>query len=204
MKRGDKSSEGPIFPNPPQRPEEINFRLESDVWLRAQSWDTTRQGIFITRLGGLGSGEKSTAFELIHVDVLEKIWIPEGEKTENGKWKQEVTFKSSFQLNVSRFQTKWLEIENSIAKDNPASWQVAIFNADKLVDSALKERRFKGQTMGERMKAAQKTWSNANYIWSAHKIRNQLAHESDMKLTYELTLRSLSAFKQALKDLGAI
>ena len=101
MKRGDKSSDGPIFPNPPQRPEEINFRLESDVWLRAQSWDTTRQGIFITRLGGLGSGEKTTAFGLIHVDVLEKIWIPEGEKTENGKWKQEVTFKSSFQLNCA-------------------------------------------------------------------------------------------------------
>lgn len=115
-----------------------------------------------------------------------------------------ITLKSSSRLNVARYQTKWLEIENSVRRDNPASWQVAIFNADKLVDQALRDRKFKGQTMGERMKAAQKTWSNANYIWGAHKIRNQLAHETDVKISYELTLRSLSAFKQGLKDLGAI
>lgn len=116
-----------------------------------------------------------------------------------------VTAKTSQRrLNVSRFQTKWLEIENSISRDNAASWQLAILNADKLVDQALRESRVKGQTMGERMKAAEKLWSNANHVWGAHKIRNQLAHETDVKLSYDVTLRSLSAFKQALKDLGAI
>ena len=112
--------------------------------------------------------------------------------------------KNAPQLNVARYQTKWLEIENSISRDNRASWQVAIMNADKLVDQALRDRHYKGQTMGERMKAAQKIWSNANHIWGAHKIRNQLAHETDVQLSYETTLRSLTAFKQALKDLGAI
>ena len=108
------------------------------------------------------------------------------------------------QLNVAKYQTKWLEIENSVTRDNPASWQLGVMNADKLVDQALRERKFKGQTMGERMKAAQKSWSNANHVWGAHKIRNQLAHEADVQLNYETTLRSLTAFKQALKDLGAI
>lgn len=112
--------------------------------------------------------------------------------------------KNASQLNVAKYQTKWLEIENSLSRDNRASWQLAILNADKLVDKALRERHYKGQTMGERMKSAQKTWSNANLVWGAHKIRNQLAHETDVELTYETTLRSLTAFKQALKDLGAI
>ncbi|MGB4767972.1 MAG: hypothetical protein WBP22_01830 [Candidatus Saccharimonas sp.] len=112
--------------------------------------------------------------------------------------------KTHSRLNVSRFQTKWLEIENSVSRDNEASWQLAIFNADKLLDHALRESRYKGSTMGERMKSAQKVWKNANYVWGAHKIRNRLAHESDVKLSYDITLRSLSAFKQALKDLGAI
>ncbi len=107
-------------------------------------------------------------------------------------------------LNVKRYQAKWLEIENSVRRDNAASWQLAIMNADKLLDQALRERRFKGQTMGERMKAAQKVWKNANHVWSAHKVRNQLAHEVNVQLNYDTTLRSLSAFKQALKDLGAI
>lgn len=107
-------------------------------------------------------------------------------------------------LNVKRYQTKWLEIENSVRRDNSASWQLAIMNADKLLDQALRDRRFKGQTMGERMKAAGKVWKNANHVWGAHKIRNQLAHEVNANVTYDITLRSLSAFKQALKDLGAI
>ena len=107
-------------------------------------------------------------------------------------------------LNVQRYQTKWLEIENSVRRDNNASWQLAIMNADKLLDQALRERRFKGQTMGERMKSAQKVWKIANHVWGAHKVRNQLAHEVNAHISYDTTLRSLSAFKQALKDLGAI
>ena len=47
-------------------------------------------------------------------------------------------------LNVTRFRTQWLAIENSFSKSNPASWHVAIFNADKLVDKALRESRYKG------------------------------------------------------------
>ena len=112
--------------------------------------------------------------------------------------------KNAPKLRVERYQTRWLEIENSLSRTVASSWQVAIMDADKLLDQALKDRHFKGQTMGERMKSAQKTWTNANYIWGAHKIRNQLAHETDVELTYETTLRSLTAFKQALKDLGAI
>lgn len=115
-----------------------------------------------------------------------------------------VSSKNGPRLNIDKYQTQWLAIENSVTRGNEASWQVAIMNADKLLDQALRDRRFKGQTMGERMKSAAKSWKNANHVWGAHKIRNQLAHEVDTQLSYEVTLRSLSAFKQALKDLGAI
>ena len=114
------------------------------------------------------------------------------------------TSKSSTKLHVQRYQSSWLAIENGVSRDNHASWQLAIINADKLLDQALRERRFRGKTMGERMKVANKTWRNPDHVWGAHKIRNRLAHETDMSVDYETTLRTLSAFKQALKDLGAI
>lgn len=107
-------------------------------------------------------------------------------------------------LDQEKYQAHWLEIEHSVQRDNSASWQLAIMNADKLLDQALRERRFGGKTMGERMKAAQTSWKNANHIWSAHKIRNQLAHETGAQVSYEITLRALAAYKQGLKDLGAI
>ncbi len=107
-------------------------------------------------------------------------------------------------LNVAKYQTQWLSIESSLKRDEPASGQLAILNADKLVDMALRERGFKGSTMGERMKSAKDTWSNADHIWSAHKIRNRIAHEPDVKVSYDIAKRALVAYKQALKDLGAI
>lgn len=114
------------------------------------------------------------------------------------------TRKSSPALSRQKYQTKWLEIENSIGRDNLASQHMAILNADKLLDKALQERRFKGKTMGERMKSANKLWHNPNHVWGAHKIRNQLAHEADTVVAYDTVRRALSAYKQALIDLGAI
>lgn len=115
-----------------------------------------------------------------------------------------VTRRGGSSLNVQKYQTKWLSVESSLKRDEPSSAQLAILNADKLVDMALKERGFKGTTMGERMKAAQNTWSNANHIWGAHKVRNKIAHEADVQVSHDIAKRALFAYKQALKDLGAI
>lgn len=112
--------------------------------------------------------------------------------------------KGSAVVNREKYQSQWLEIENSISRNNLPACQLAIMNADKLLDMALKERRFKGENMGERMKSAQSTWKNANNVWTAHKVRNRLAHEPGATVSYDLTLQALSAFKQGLKDLGAI
>lgn len=112
--------------------------------------------------------------------------------------------KKSGHLDVEKYRVKWLTIEQNLNKDEPASMLLAVLNADKLLDEALKERGLKGETMGERMKSAKITWSNANNVWSAHKLRNQIAHESDIVIGYDQARRALSGFKQALKDLGAI
>ncbi len=108
------------------------------------------------------------------------------------------------QLDKEKFQRDWLVIENSIQKDNPASWHLALINADKLVDSALRELRFSGQTMAERLKAAKNKLSSPNSIWHAHKLRNVVAHETGAEINFDQTRRAMASFKQALKDLGAI
>lgn len=76
--------------------------------------------------------------------------------------------------------------------------------ADKLLDHALREMNLPGNTMGERMKKVDDKFTNANHVWWAHKLRNQLAHEQDFNIDYNEASRALNAFRQALKDLGAI
>jgi hypothetical protein len=115
-----------------------------------------------------------------------------------------LTKKGPSQLDVDKYRLKWLAIEKQLVREQPASSHLAVLNADKLLDQALRERGVRGETMGERMKTAKDTWSNANAVWTAHKLRNQIAHESDVQVSYDDARRALAGFKQALKDIGAI
>jgi hypothetical protein len=107
-------------------------------------------------------------------------------------------------LDVEKYRVKWMSIEQSLVRDNEPTYHLAIMNADKLLDQALKERGIKGQTMGDRMKFAKERWTNRDAVWEAHKLRNRIAHESDIRVGYDEARRGLAGFKQALKDLGAI
>lgn len=107
-------------------------------------------------------------------------------------------------LDVEKFRTDWLKVEQQLKRDEIGSYSLCVLNADKLLDKALRDRGISGATMGERMKNVKTTWSNADAVWSAHKLRNRIAHETDVQIDYDSTRRALSSFKQALKDMGAI
>lgn len=107
-------------------------------------------------------------------------------------------------LDVERYRVKCLAIEQQLKADQPSSYHLSVLNADKLVDQAMRERGVKGQTMGERLKNAVTLFSDRNGIWTAHKLRNVIAHESDATVTYDQARYALSCFRKALKDLGAI
>jgi transposase len=107
-------------------------------------------------------------------------------------------------LDVDKYRTKWLAIEQQLKRDEVSSYSLVVINADKLLDQALKERGLAGQTMAERLKSSAQMFSNRNGIWGAHKLRNRIAHESDVKVSYDDARRALSDLKRGLKDIGAI
>lgn len=112
--------------------------------------------------------------------------------------------KGTKHLDVEYYRTKCLEIEHQLKKEEPSSYHLSVMNADKLVDQALKCRGIKGDNMGERMKNATSLFSDNNSVWSAHKLRNRIAHESDVVVTYVDARQALIGFRKALKDLRAI
>jgi len=113
-----------------------------------------------------------------------------------------LTRKSPKGLNHEEYRSKWLKIENSISEDE-SSLHLAVLNADKLLDAALKARGFRGETMGERMKNARNAFRNNDAVWGAHKLRNKIAHE-EISVSPKLAKQALAAFKGALKDVGAL
>lgn len=115
-----------------------------------------------------------------------------------------ITSKRRYSFDKEDYQTDWLKIENNLTRDNKQSYNVAVIEADKLLDKALNEMGLPGKTMGERLKRAGGYFSQVNSVWYAHKMRNQIAHEHGFSVDYNQAKHALSSFKQALKDLGAI
>lgn len=105
-------------------------------------------------------------------------------------------------LNQQKYQIRWEEIQKSCA--NKDMWPLAVINGDKLLDEALKTRKFRGKTMGERLVAAQHALSSNDDVWFGHKMRNRLVHEDVGSLKKGDVIRALAGFRQALKDLGAL
>ncbi len=98
---------------------------------------------------------------------------------------------------------QWSKVEGFKANGGPGM-QLAIMEADKLLDHALKARGFAGETMGERLKSANKAFMNTQAIWDAHKLRNRLAHEQNVQVTSIAADGALRSLKAGLKDLGAL
>jgi hypothetical protein len=105
------------------------------------------------------------------------------------------------QLKVSRFIASWQELQG-YCKDK-ATWPSAITSADKLLDAALKKKRFKGKTMGERLVAAQNNLSDNDMVWTAHNMAKRVSEVPNLKLRERDVKLALIGFRQALKDLGA-
>lgn len=107
-------------------------------------------------------------------------------------------------IDIEHFRAKCLEIEHQLKVDEPNSYHITVLNFDKLLDQALKSRGARGKTIGERMKNSASLFSDRNGVWTAHKLRNTIAHEPDAHVTYDQARRALYNFRKALKDLRVI
>jgi hypothetical protein len=100
------------------------------------------------------------------------------------------------------FVARWRELQG-LCKDKK-SWPEALKDADRLLDRALKKRKFKGKTMGERMVSAQRTFSDNDAAWFAHNIYKKIIADPNFKLKESDVKSALMGFRQALRDLGAL
>lgn len=109
--------------------------------------------------------------------------------------------KRSPALDHDYFRNSWTELLARVK--SPEGMLLAVIDADKLLDEALKKRHLKGKTMGERLVAAQRMLSDNDAVWYAHKLRNRLVHEPNVRLKKREARDALEGFKKGLHDLGA-
>lgn len=105
-------------------------------------------------------------------------------------------------LNVEQFVEEWKSLQ-AHCKDK-TMWSTALKDADALFDKALKRRKFKGKSMGERMVSAQRSITNNDQLWFAHNLAKKVIADPATRLKEADVKAALIGFRQALKDVGAL
>ena len=94
-----------------------------------------------------------------------------------------LTAKSSKEPWKEKTLSKIKQLNSLAGSSSKDALKSGLNDADKLLDFFLKSKRLKGETLGERLKNAQKVFSREDYnaLWNAHKLRNKIAHEIDFE-----------------------
>jgi len=112
-----------------------------------------------------------------------------------------------FKLTPKRLKTKryvkgWQELQAKCS--DPTKWPEVLKEADELLDDALRKRKIKGKTTGERMVSAQKIFTNNDSVWFGHKLYKKYQTNPELPLTQEQMKKALLGLRQGLIDLGAL
>ena len=106
-------------------------------------------------------------------------------------------------LSKKHAQEAWQRIELHFFKGSENDLKVAILDADKILNEALRGAGIPGIQLGDRLKKARPGQiPNLDELWQAHKLRNQIAHEPNFKLKRDLAERALTIYKTALENMG--
>ena len=97
---------------------------------------------------------------------------------------------------------KWQKILEKSESDNPSDWRLCIIEADIMLDDLLQTLNLPGDTIGEKLKAVEKSdFNTIEYAWEAHKARNMIAHEgSDFLLNQREVRRIISLYEAVFKE----
>ena len=99
---------------------------------------------------------------------------------------------------------RWQELMGHLESDNPNDWKLAIIEADVMLDDAIKERGYAGETLGERLRSVSPTqMQTLDDAWEAHKVRNEIAHGgADFILTHKLARDTVTRYQRVFEELG--
>lgn len=113
------------------------------------------------------------------------------------------TSKKEKEKHLKIHEEEWKKINEDAKSTSPAVLKNTLIRADKSLDDVLKEVT-KGTTMGERLISGKHLFSESTYqeIWSAHKIRNSMVHETGFEPTVNILVRSINQLKKGVKELG--
>lgn len=116
-----------------------------------------------------------------------------------------VEFRSFKAFEAVSFVKRWERIKRRLRKDWEPELKLSIIEADQLLDDLLKRMGYTGESLGERLKKLNSNiLPNIDEIFKAHKIRNNVIHDPDYKLSLSKTKEVIKIYEETFQNLEAL
>ena len=113
--------------------------------------------------------------------------------------------KKTFTLRDAIFKERWNKIVNQFNPESTESTKIAIIDADKLVDDALKQIGLEGEHMADRLeKLFPQELRTLDKLWRAHRLRNNLVHNPGFEIDAREAKTALRNYEAFLKEVKAL
>lgn len=113
---------------------------------------------------------------------------------------------SNTEVAKSKLQERWEKIVANSESTNSSDWRLAVIEADIMLDELLEKLQLPGDTMGDKLKAVEKSdFNTIDNAWEAHKFRNMIAHEGQNFLVNQREIRRIIAlYESVFKEFSII
>jgi len=100
---------------------------------------------------------------------------------------------------------EWEKILARLDSEMESEYKLAIIEADGILDNVLKRMGYSGETLGDKLNSLSvATLPNLDQVLSGHKIRNNIVHDPDYRLSLDQTRQIISYYERAFRDLQII
>ena len=84
---------------------------------------------------------------------------------------------------------------------NESDWKQAIIEADVLLDDILTKMGYRGESVGEKLqRVARGDMQTLDDAWSAHKVRNDIAHTAGFKLNQHEANHAINLYRKVFEE----
>ena len=105
---------------------------------------------------------------------------------------------------VRKIEKNWRKVAARLDTGSEPEYKLAVIESDNIMNEILKRMGYGGESLGERLeKLTAATLPNIEEIKDAHKVRNDIVHDPNYKLSLEQAKKTLGIFEKAFRDLEA-
>lgn len=117
-------------------------------------------------------------------------------------WKDFLDYHTRANKKMERF---WAKIMKRLETDSESEHKLAILEADEILDDTLEKMGFTGDTLKEKLeKIPSEVMPSLKQLNDARKIRDNILHDPDFRLSSEQSRKVLEAYEQAFRELEVL